>query len=240
MIGTAQQASFETTPVTLRFSIKALLLYPAVTRRAQQELDEIVGPNRLPTFNDISGLAHLDSLIKEVMRWQVPTPLGVPHSTSSDQEFMGYRIPAGSTIVPNQYELSYNADIYPEPYEFRPERWLENPELPNANPFGYGWRACPGRYFALNTIHIVLAQILWGYNIEFAAKNGQKVPVDAWDNRYEFALTPEHFEISFKVRSIDRQRIIEREFENMKVDVDPILDHMPPKLEGAVCGTLFI
>jgi cytochrome P450 len=58
----------------------ALTLFPQVQRRAQAELDIVVGRDRLPTFDDRPRLPYIEALCKELMRWQVVTPIGMDRS----------------------------------------------------------------------------------------------------------------------------------------------------------------
>jgi Cytochrome P450 len=62
------------------FFFLALTLFPQVQRRAQAELDTVVGRDRLPTFDDRQRLPYIEALCKELMRWQVLTPLGTVRS----------------------------------------------------------------------------------------------------------------------------------------------------------------
>ena len=64
-----------------------MCLYPDVQKRAQEEVDSIIGNDRLPTLADRPRLSFLDQLISEVMRWNPPAPLGLPHSSSQDSRF---------------------------------------------------------------------------------------------------------------------------------------------------------
>ncbi len=57
----------------------ALVIYPEVQRRAQAELDAVVGRDRLPTFDDRPRLPYIDAFCKELMRWQMVTPIGTIH-----------------------------------------------------------------------------------------------------------------------------------------------------------------
>lgn len=75
-------------------------LYPDVLKKAQEELDTIVGPHRLPDFSDRNSLVYVNAIIKESLRWQVVLALCVPHCTTDDDEFRGYFIPAGTTLLP--------------------------------------------------------------------------------------------------------------------------------------------
>ena len=75
--------------------------YPEVQKRAQAELDTVVGPHRLPTFADKSNLPYLNALVKECLRFRPVAPLGFTHKSMEEDEYRGYRIPKGSSIVYN-------------------------------------------------------------------------------------------------------------------------------------------
>ncbi len=79
----------------------AIALYPEVQKRAQAELDSVVGPHRLPEYGDSPDLVYVNALIKELLRWHLVLPLGVPHFTLEDDEFNGYFIPAGTALMTN-------------------------------------------------------------------------------------------------------------------------------------------
>ena len=75
-------------------------LHPEVLRKAQAELDDVVGPQRLPDFGDKDSLVYINALIREVMRWHTVLPLSLPHATTADEELNGYFIPAVTTLIP--------------------------------------------------------------------------------------------------------------------------------------------
>ena len=79
----------------------AMVLFPDVQKKAQDEIDHIVGGNRLPSFGDKSSLPYISRIVLECLRWNPVTPLGVAHCLTEDDEYNGYRIPKGSTILPN-------------------------------------------------------------------------------------------------------------------------------------------
>ena len=76
-------------------------MYPEVQSKAQAELDVIVGHDRPPNLNDEMKLPYISALLREVLRWHVATPIGVPHCTSEDDEYEGYFIPAGTIVSAN-------------------------------------------------------------------------------------------------------------------------------------------
>lgn len=77
----------------------AMGMYPAVQRKAQAELDAVVGPNRLPDFSDLDSLVYARAVAMETMRWSPVNPFSVPHTSMAEDEYRGYRIPKGSTIL---------------------------------------------------------------------------------------------------------------------------------------------
>ena len=78
----------------------AMASYPHVQKRAQAELDAVIGSNRLATLDDKPLLPYTVALVKECLRWRNVTPLGFPHTARQDDEYEGYLIPKGSTILP--------------------------------------------------------------------------------------------------------------------------------------------
>ena len=82
-----------------------MAMYPEAQRKAQAELDVVVGPDRLPDFSDQAALPYMAALLREVLRWHVVTPIGVPHCTSEDGEYNGYFIPAGTIVSANLWHV---------------------------------------------------------------------------------------------------------------------------------------
>lgn len=85
-----------------RWFLVAMSLFPEAQRTAQTELDTVLGENRLPNASDILTLPYIRAIVMEVMRWAPITPLGASHRllVGKDDEYEGYSIPGGSTIIP--------------------------------------------------------------------------------------------------------------------------------------------
>ena len=79
----------------------AMAMYPDVQRKAQEELDRVVGEGRLPSFEDRGSLPYLNALVRELLRWHIVLPMGMPHRAIADDVYNGYHIPAKSTVLVN-------------------------------------------------------------------------------------------------------------------------------------------
>ena len=89
-------------------------LYPEVLKKAQAELDAVVGPTRLPDFSDEPELVYVSAIVKEALRWHNVVPLCIPHCTSQDSELCGYFIPKGTVMILNCYTMHHNEERYPD------------------------------------------------------------------------------------------------------------------------------
>lgn len=78
-----------------------MAVYPEVQRKAQEEIDQVIGNGRLPNLNDKDVLPYVSALVMEATRWHQVVPLGVSHSNTADDIVNGYYIPKGSIVVPN-------------------------------------------------------------------------------------------------------------------------------------------
>ncbi|KAF9243461.1 cytochrome P450 [Melanogaster broomeanus] len=164
--GTAFSGSI--TYSTLLVFILAMVLNPSVQGKAQAELDAVVGPNRLPNFSDREFLPYIEAVMRETMRYHPVAPLGVAHAAVEDDIYEGYFIPKGTTIVANLWGMSHDADKYPDPDKFKPERFL----LPDGSltddtvsvVFGWGRRICPGRHVADASVWSGIASMLSAFS----------------------------------------------------------------------------
>ncbi|KAH9021877.1 cytochrome P450 [Lactarius hengduanensis] len=161
----------------------ALILYPEVQRRAQAELDSVISRDRLPTYGDKPRLPYIEAMSKELMRWHMVTPLGVPHSLTDDDFYKGYFIPKGSVVIANAWAVLHDPGLYPDPEAFNPDRFLDEDGTFCDDPmislaFGAGRRICPGRHLVDATVFIVTASVLSVFNVTRAKdKNGNEIPV---------------------------------------------------------------
>lgn len=166
----------DTVAILLEWIMARMVLHPDIQAKAQAELDAVVGRGRAVSDGDVAGLRYLQCVVKEALRVHPPGPLlSWARLAVRDAHVGGHVVPAGTTAMVNMWAIAHDPELWPEPDEFRPERFAEEDvsvlggDLRLA-PFGAGRRACPGKTLALATVHLWLAQLL--HRFEWAPVGG--------------------------------------------------------------------
>ncbi|OSD03862.1 cytochrome P450 [Trametes coccinea BRFM310] len=211
-------AGIETTRGALIVFMLAMTRNPDVLRKAQEEIDSVVGHDRLPDFSDRGSLPYLDAMLEELYRWNPPLPLAIPHRSMAEDEYCGYTIPEGCLVMPNIWAITRDTVAYPDPEEFRPERFLHNAgkggtdtdniPRPSSYVFGFGRRICPGQALADPTLWLAMAQTIAAFDIRrpLDAEGNEVMPPAAFKSG--FTSEPEHFECRIVPRSERFAKII--------------------------------
>ncbi|GJJ05838.1 hypothetical protein Clacol_000025 [Clathrus columnatus] len=164
----------DTVEVAIQVFFIAMILYPDIQKAAQEELENVIGSNSFPTFKDRPSLPYINALCKEVLRWHPVTPLGLPHVLKQDDVIDGYFVPKGTLILGNTWSLLHSEQAYgPNSDVFNPERFLKKGVKDPDPAFGYGRRICPGRYMADNLLFIIVASVLYTFDIK---PDGENLP----------------------------------------------------------------
>jgi cytochrome P450 len=154
-------AGHETTANALAWAFHLLGRAPAAQLRLRAELDEVLG-GRLPGADDLPRLAYTRAVFNESMRLYPPAWI-VARRLLQPRDILGYRLPGGSMLLFCAWVVHRDPQWWPEPDEFRPERWLErDPQRPRYAyfPFGGGPRQCIGNGFAEAEGVLTLATLL--------------------------------------------------------------------------------
>ncbi|OAY50850.1 cytochrome P450 CYP82D47 [Manihot esculenta] len=164
-------AASDTTLVTFTWVLSLLINNPDVLKKAQHELDENVGKERLVHESDMSNLVYLQAIIKETLRLYPAGPLSLPHESMEGCVVAGYNIPAGTRLLVNLSKIHRDPSVWSNPTEFQPERFLTTHKDYDVRgqhfefmPFGSGRRMCPGVSFALQVLQLTLATLLQGFD----------------------------------------------------------------------------
>ncbi|KAJ3524602.1 hypothetical protein NM688_g8533 [Phlebia brevispora] len=213
--GAAYAAGSDTALSVLATFVLAMVLYPEVQKKAREELDRVIGQDRLPTFEDDTQLPYITAIYREAMRWRPVTPLAPPHRLMRDDEYLGYTLPKDSMVVGNIWAILHDEAIYRDADEFNPDRFIAadgSLDTGLLNPedfaFGFGRRICPGRYLAAALIRLMMAAILTTFEINLPVdKEGRKI-VPTGEYTVGLVVYPKPFPCVFKPRSAFAENLV--------------------------------
>lgn len=189
------EAGTDTSFIVLEYAMVELMQKPQLMAKLQAEVRGSVPKGKeIITEDDlmISGMAYLKAVIKETLRLHPPAPLLVPHLSMADCDVEGYTVPSGTRVIVNGWALGRDASCWESAGEFLPERFMEGGSSAAVDykgndfhflPFGTGRRICPGINFAIATIEIMLANLMYHFDWELP-EAGSVI-----DNAESFGLT---------------------------------------------------
>ncbi|KAI0098729.1 cytochrome P450 [Nemania sp. FL0031] len=218
---TIQEAAADTSTVSVLGFIQAMILHPEVQKRGQEEVDRAFG-DKLPSLDDAMELPFVPACVKEVLRWLPATPLSLPHCVTQDDEYLGYTIPKGATVVANVWGIHRDADRFPQPRVFDPARFSGREDLAAGESnsssdsarrdhfaFGAGRRICPGQHIAERTILYSVSRLLWAFNFSKGVDDlGNEVMPPFEDFADGVVAVPPPFKATITCRSPERARAI--------------------------------
>jgi len=148
-----------------------------------------------------SSMPYTEAMIAETLRFSSITAAGVPHKVLNDTEYKGYFFPKGTSIFHNAHYIHHNPEIWGDPENFRPERFL-SPDGKTFKkhealmPFSVGRRQCLGETLARDSLFLFSTNVFQRFMVEFD-KNG---PDNGFDSSLSFILTPKPFHVVFRDR----------------------------------------
>lgn len=153
----------------VEWALAEMMNKPEVMRKAIDELDAIVGKDRLVEESDIPQLNYLKSCIREAFRMHPYHAFNLPHVAMAGTTISSYVIPKGSQVIVSRIGLGRNPTVWDEPLEFRPERHLNDANVVLTEPdlrfisFSTGRRGCPGVSLGTSVTMMLFARILHGF-----------------------------------------------------------------------------
>ena len=130
--------------------LSEMLNQPEIMEKAVEELDRVIGRDRLVEEVDIPYLPYLTACAREALRLHPVAPFNLPHTSTSDCTVAGYFIPKGSTVLLSRLGLGRNPKVWEDPFRFDPSRHLSNGGVSLEEDdlrfitFSTGRRGCPG------------------------------------------------------------------------------------------------
>ncbi|KAF2656083.1 cytochrome P450 [Lophiostoma macrostomum CBS 122681] len=214
----------------LYYFLVSMVHHPEWQVRCQEELDTVC-EGRMPTLADMERLPVLRACIKETMRWKPNVPTGkelsVAHECEADDWYRGYFIPKGTRILPLDFAFLRNPTKYPDPWSFRPERWLETgwptfqepltkfPNIKGMTSFGWGQRQCLGQSLTQDELVVACGGLMWAFNLKkkIDPTTGEEIEVPLEKSNSLLIVKPDPFEMTFEPRSAARKADVVAQWE---------------------------
>lgn len=158
-------AGTDTTASTVEWGMAEVLRNPNIMIKAQAELQDVIGKGKALKDEDISHLPYLLCIVKETYRLHAPVPFLVPRRVDQDVDLCGYTLPKNSQVLVNAWAIGRDTELWDNPLEFRPERFLYSDiDVRGTDfeliPFGAGRRICPGLPLAGRIVPVMLGSLL--------------------------------------------------------------------------------
>jgi len=149
----------------VEWAMTELLQNPVSMSKVCDELARVIGSRKNIEESQIGQLPYLQAVVKETFRLHPPVPFLIPRQGEVATKVIDYTIPKGARLLINIWAMGRDANVWPEPDKFMPERFLEKMvDLKggdfNLIPFGAGRRICPGMPLAIRMVHLVLGSLL--------------------------------------------------------------------------------
>uniref|UniRef100_A0A803LQW7 Retroviral polymerase SH3-like domain-containing protein n=1 Tax=Chenopodium quinoa TaxID=63459 RepID=A0A803LQW7_CHEQI len=185
-------AGTDTTSTTLEWAMAELLHNPGKLKKAQMELQEIIGKGNSLAETDTPRLPYLQAIVKETLRMHPPVPLLLPKKADADVQLFGFNVPKNAQVLINAWAIGRDPTLWENPTLFEPERFMgSNIDFKGHDfeliPFGAGRRICPGLPLANRMIPLMLGSLIHGF--DWKLENG--ISPDEMDMEESFGLTVE-------------------------------------------------
>ncbi|KAJ8435774.1 hypothetical protein Cgig2_019193 [Carnegiea gigantea] len=159
--------------MTMEWTLSLLLKNPTVLQKAQAEIDDQVGQDRLISESNLVDLPYLHCIMNETLRMYPPAPL-TPHESAKDSIVEGYHVPHGTILFVNLWAIQNDPKVWDEPRQFRPERFdgiKGNRMGYKSMPLGSGRRGCPGDTLAIRMVGLTLGALIQCFEWDRVGEN---------------------------------------------------------------------
>ncbi|CAI2352594.1 unnamed protein product [Caenorhabditis sp. 36 PRJEB53466] len=185
-------AGLATTTTTLSWAISYVLNSPEVQEKMHEEMDRVIGSDRLVTTADKSDLPFMNAVINECQRCANIIPINLLHMTTRDTTIKGFAIPRGTGVIAQISTVMLDERVFPDPYTFNPERFVDARgklrKVEQLVPFSVGKRQCLGEGLARMELFLFLANFFNRYRV---APSSEGVP--CVDKTKDYGVTPRKF-----------------------------------------------
>nr|XP_020658509.1 cytochrome P450 1B1 [Pogona vitticeps] len=212
-------ASQDTLSTALQWLLIFLIRYPEVQTKLQEEIDKVVGRDRLPCAEDQPHLPYVMAFLYESMRFSSFVPVTIPHCTTVDTTLMGYHIPKDTVIFVNQWSVNHDPVKWPAPEDFNPARFLDengflNKDLTSSVMiFSVGKRRCIGEELSKVQLFLFIAILVHQCNFTANPKEDSKL-----DFTYGLTIKPKPFTLCVTLR--DSMDLLDNAVQRLQAEKD--------------------
>ncbi|XP_074075238.1 cytochrome P450 2A13-like [Macrotis lagotis] len=194
-------AGTETVSTTLRYGFLLLMKHPEVEAKIHEEIDQVIGRNRSPKFEDKAKMPYTEAVIHEIQRFGNMLPMGVSRRVTKDTKFRGFLLPKGTEVYPMLGSVLRDRNFFACPESFNPQHFLdEKGQFKKSDafvPFSIGKRYCFGEGLARMELFLFLTTILQNFYFQSPLPNKA---IDISPLMVGFATIPRSYTISFLPR----------------------------------------
>lgn len=227
------EAGAETTASALNGMIRYLAMFPEAQARAFEEVTRVLGDGRMATLADEPEMPYIKAVIKETLRLCPVATTGLRRMADGDVHYRDHQIPKGTILLANLNALHWDHERFPDPFGFRPERYLNHPQRSAVYAaggdifardhftFGAGRRICPGIHLAENGLFLAVSNLIWAYEFRLPlGDKGNEVPLDISDEGFmEGAIrVPKEYSVRILERSTARSDLIRQQWDEAQRD----------------------
>ena len=166
-------AGTDTTATTVYWALVFLSAYPECQEKIQEEIENVLGSDGTPKYENRHQLPYAQAVIQETFRMRPVFPISITHKASEDMDLLGYRIPKDTPVCANLWGVQNDPDVWDNPEEFRPERHINSDgefvKSDRVIPFSIGLRFCLGKHLAQMSVFTFIVRLTQRFSFSFPA-----------------------------------------------------------------------
>ncbi|XP_035867846.1 cytochrome P450 2A13 isoform X2 [Phyllostomus discolor] len=194
-------AGTETISTTLRYGFLLLMKHPDVAAKVHEEIDQVIGKNRQPKFEDRAKMPYTEAVLHEIQRFGDMLPMGLPRRVIKDTKFRNFLLPKGTDVFPMLGSVLKDPKFFSNPLDFNPQHFLDEKGQFKKNdafvPFSIGKRYCFGEGLARMELFLFLTTIMQNFYFKFPQSPQD---IDVSPKHVGFATIPPTYTMSFLPR----------------------------------------
>ncbi|CAK7199363.1 hypothetical protein SEUCBS139899_002041 [Sporothrix eucalyptigena] len=199
---TMLSGGLDTLTTTTAWFLAVLANHPEVQEKAIHEIRKFYDSNDpMCDADDDQKCPYMVALVRESLRYFTVLRLALPRASIKDVVYDNITIPKGTIVFLNAWACNMDPSVWSDPFEFRPERWLEQPDAPLFT-YGVGYRMCAGSLLANRELYLIYTRLISCFRIELY-DNVNSHPIEGNSDPSSLVALPARFRAKFIPRDVD-------------------------------------